>query len=227
MAFKTVWDATGERLYETGLDRGMLYVASETDPYGKGVAFNGLTEMTEKPSGADATDLFADNIKYASLRAAETYGSNMGAYTYPEEFNECDGNVEAEKGVYFGQQPRKPFGMSYRTLIGDDQHDNGDKGYKIHLVYGLTASPSERNYNPINDSPDATTFSWELNSTPVAVPGYKPLSTVTVDSTKVTADKLAALENILYGTAADGETKPAVEARLPMPAEVLTLIAAD
>lgn len=217
--FNIQWDATGERLYETGLDRGVLYTAKESDPYGHGVAFNGLTEMTEKPSGADATDLFADNIKYASLRAAETYGANMGAFTYPEEFNECDGNVAAAKGVYFGQQSRKPFGLSYRTLIGDDQHDNADKGYKIHLVYGLTASPSERSYNPINDSPDATSFSWELNSTPVAVPGYKPVSTLTVDSTKVDAEKLTALENILYGS---GET----EARLPLPSEVLTLIGA-
>lgn len=217
--FNIQWDATGERLYETGLDRGVLYTAKESAPYGHGVAFNGLTEMTEKPSGADATDLFADNIKYASLRAAETYGASMGAYTYPEEFNECDGNVAAAKGVYFGQQSRKPFGLSYRTLIGDDQHDNADKGYKIHLVYGLTASPSERSYNPINDSPDATSFSWELNSTPVAVPGYKPVSTLTVDSTKVDAEKLAALENILYGS---GET----EARLPLPSEVLTLIGA-
>lgn len=217
--FNIQWDATGERLYETGLDRGVLYTAKESDPYGHGVAFNGLTEMTEKPSGADATDLFADNIKYASLRAAETYGASMGAYTYPEEFNECDGNVAAAKGVYFGQQSRKPFGLSYRTLIGDDQHDNADKGYKIHLVYGLTASPSERSYNPINDSPDATSFSWELNSTPVAVPGYKPVSTLTVDSTKVDAEKLTALENILYGS---GET----EARLPLPSEVLTLIGA-
>lgn len=215
--FNIQWDATGERLYETGLDRGVLYTAKESDPYGHGVAFNGLTEMTEKPSGADATDLFADNIKYASLRAAETYGANMGAYTYPEEFNECDGNVAAANGVYFGQQSRKPFGLSYRTLIGDDQHDNADKGYKIHLVYGLTASPSERSYNPINDSPDATSFSWELNSTPVAVSGYEPVSTLTVDSTKVNAEKLTALENILYGS---GET----EARLPLPSEVLTLI---
>lgn len=215
--FNIVWDATGERLYETGLDRGVLYTASENDPYGKGEAFNGLTEMTEKPSGADATDLFADNIKYASLRAAETYGSTLGAYMYPETFNECDGNIAAAEGVYFGQQTRKPFGLSYRTLIGDDQHDNADKGYKVHLVYGLTASPSERSYNPINDSPDATTFSWELNSTPVAVPGYKPVSTITVDSTKVAADKLTALENILYGS---GDTA----ARLPLPAEVLTII---
>lgn len=216
---KIVWDATGERLYETGLDRGVLYTATETDPYGKGVPFNGLTEMAEKPSGAEANDLFADNIKYASLRAAETYGATLGAYTYPDEFNECDGNVAAADGVYFGQQIRKPFGLSYRTLIGDDQHDNADKGYKLHLVYGLTASPSERTYNPINDSPDATSLSWELNSTPVAVAGYKPVSTIVVDSTKVAAEKLSALENVLYG---DAET----DARLPLPTEVLTLISA-
>lgn len=233
--FKTIWDAIGERLYETGLDRGVLYTAVQSDPYGKGTAFNGLTEMTEKPAGAELTDLFADNIKYASLRAAETYGATMGAYTYPEEFNECDGSVAAEEGVYLGQQTRKPFGFSYRTLIGDDQHDSADKGYKLHLLYGLSAAPSERAYNPINDSPDATTFSWELSSTPVVVTGYKPVSCITIDSTKVDSVKLTALEQILYGTPAveavgtsgeQGYVAPvaAVEARLPMPTEVLTLM---
>lgn len=233
--FKTIWDASGERLYETGLNRGVLYTAVANDPYGKGTAFNGLTEMAEKPAGAELTDLFSDNIKYAALRAAETFGATMSAYTYPEEFAECDGSVAPVAGVYLGQQVRKPFGFSYRTLIGDDQHDSADKGYKLHLLYGLTAAPSERTYNPINNSPDATTFSWELSSTPVVVPGYKPLSCITIDSTKVNAEKLAALEQILYGTPAieavgtfgeEGyvEAIAAVEARLPMPNEILTLM---
>lgn len=235
MANKIVWDALGERLFETGLDRGVLYVAKDTDPYGTGVPFNGLMEMTEKPTGAELTDLFADNIKYASLRAAETFGATIGAYCYPDEFAECDGSVEVEEGVYFGQQARKPFGLCYRTLIGDDQHDSADKGYKLHLLYGLSAAPAERAYNPINDSPDATTFSWELVSTPVVVTGRKPVSCITIDSTKATTGKLAALEVILYGTAAVDAVGtvdeqgyvaavPAVDARMPMPSEVLTLM---
>lgn len=232
MANKIVWDALGERLFETGLDRGVLYTQKQTDPYGTGVPFNGLTEMTEKPAGAELTDLFADNIKYASLRAAETFGATLGAYCYPDEFAECDGSVEAEDGVYLGQQTRKPFGMCYRTMIGDDQHDGADKGYKLHLLYGLSAAPSERAYNPINDSPDATTFSWELSSTPITVAGHKPVSCITIDSTKANATKLAALEVILYGTAAVGTQgeqgyTAAVDARLPMPSEVLTLMGDD
>lgn len=230
MSYNLIWDAMGERLYETGLDRGVLYTKKDADPYGRGTAFNGLTEMTEKPAGAEFTDLFADNIKYASLRAAETFGATMGAYCYPDEFAECDGSVEAEAGVYLGQQTRKPFGFSYRTMIGDDQHDGADLGYKIHLLYGLSAAPSERAYNPINDSPDATTLSWELSSTPIAVAGHKPVSNITIDSTKANPEKLAALEAILYGTAAVGTVgeagySAAVEARLPMPDEVLQLMA--
>lgn len=221
--FKMNWDAIGERNWEAGLDRGVLYTATAGDPYGKGVPFNGLTEMTEKPGGAELTDLWADNIKYASIRAAETFGATMGAYTYPPEFEECDGSVEVVSGVYIGQQDRKPFGFSYRTMIGDDQHEGANKGYKLHLLYGMSAQPSERARNPINDSPDATTFSWELNSTPVAVAGYKPVSHLTIDSTKADADKLAELEEILYGTAEEGEEQ-AVEARLPLPAEVFTLM---
>lgn len=219
------WDAVGERIWEAGLDRGVLYTATEEDPYGKGTAFNGLTEMTEKPGGAELTDLWADNIKYASIRAAETFGATMGAYTYPPEFEECDGSVEAIKGVYLGQQTRKPFGFSYRSMIGNDQHDGADLGYKIHLLYGMSAQPSERARNPINESPDATTFSWELNSTPVAVPNYKPVSHLTIDSTKVDATKLAEFEKILYGTpAGEGGTPAAVEARLPLPAEVIEMM---
>lgn len=221
--FKMNWDAIGERNWEAGLDRGVLYTATMSDPYGKGVPFNGLTEMTEKPGGAELTDLWADNIKYASIRSAETFGATMGAYTYPPEFEECDGSVEVIPGVFIGQQDRKPFGFSYRTLIGDDQHEGANKGYKLHLLYGMSAQPSERARNPINNSPDATTFSWELNSTPVAVTGYKPVSHLTIDSTKADADKLADLEEILYGTAAENEEE-AVEARLPLPAEVFTLM---
>ena len=228
MAFDMNWDATGERLYETGLDRGVLYVPAADDPYGKGVPFNGLTEMTEKPAGAELTDLWADNIKYASLRAAETFGATMGAYTYPVEFEECDGSVEAAKGVYFSQQARKPFGFSYRSLIGNDQNDSATLGYKLHLLYGMSAQPSERARNPINESPDATTFSWELNSTPVAVQGYKPVSHITIDSTKADPTKLAALEQILYGTPAGPEGSPAaVAARLPMPEEIIELMDID
>ena len=219
------WDAIGERIFEAGLDRGVLYTAKEADPYGKGTAFNGLTEMTEKPGGAELTDLWADNIKYASIRAAETFSATMGAYTYPPEFEECDGSVEAAKGVYIGQQTRKPFGFSYRSMIGNDQHDGADLGYKIHLLYGMSAQPSERARNPINESPDATTFSWELDSTPVNVPNYKPTSHLTIDSTKADAAKLAELEKILYGTpAGESGTPPAVDARLPLPAEVIEMM---
>lgn len=219
------WDAIGERIFEAGLDRGVLYTAKEADPYGKGTAFNGLTEMTEKPGGAELTDLWADNIKYASIRAAETFSATMGAYTYPPEFEECDGSVEAAKGVYIGQQTRKPFGFSYRSMIGNDQHDGADLGYKIHLLYGMSAQPSERARNPINESPDATTFSWELNSTPVNVPNYKPTSHLTIDSTKADAAKLAELEKILYGTpAGENGTQAAVDARLPLPAEVIEMM---
>lgn len=219
------WDAIGERIFEAGLDRGVLYTAKEADPYGKGTAFNGLTEMTEKPGGAELTDLWADNIKYASIRAAETFSATMGAYTYPPEFEECDGSVEAAKGVYIGQQTRKPFGFSYRSMIGNDQHDGADLGYKIHLLYGMSAQPSERARNPINESPDATIFSWELDSTPVNVPNYKPTSHLTIDSTKADAAKLAELEKILYGTpAGENGTPAAVDARLPLPAEVIEMM---
>ena len=219
------WDAIGERIFEAGLDRGVLYTAKEADPYGKGTAFNGLTEMTEKPGGAELTDLWADNIKYASIRAAETFSATMGAYTYPPEFEECDGSVEAAKGVYIGQQTRKPFGFSYRSMIGNDQHDGADLGYKIHLLYGMSAQPSERARNPINESPDATTFSWELDSTPVNVPNYKPTSHLTIDSTKADAAKLAELEKILYGTpAGENGTHAAVDARHPLPPEVIEMM---
>lgn len=209
------WDATGARLYETGVDRGVLYVQG-TNGYGEGVAWNGLTSVSESPDGAEPTDLWADNIKYASMRSAETFGGTIEAYTYPEEFNECDGNLAVATGVYAGQQGRKSFGLCYRTKLGNDVAGS-DYGYKLHLVYGCTASPSEKSYETINDSPDAITFSWEFETTPVNMTGGKPTSVIVIDSTKVDATKLATLEGILYGSSAAGSS---TAARLPLPDEV-------
>lgn len=209
------WDATGARLYETGVDRGVLYVQG-TNGYGEGVAWNGLTSVSESPDGAEPTDLWADNIKYASMRSAETFGGTIEAYTYPEEFNECDGNLTIATGVYAGQQGRKSFGLCYRTKLGNDVAGS-DFGYKLHLVYGCTASPSEKSYETINDSPDAITFSWEFETTPVNMTGGKPTSVIVIDSTKVDATKLATLEGILYGSSAAGSS---TAARLPLPDEV-------
>ena len=219
-----VWDKTGERFYETGTDRGVLYpaldtVTDQTRPYGDGVAWNGLTAVNESPSGAEPTALWADNIKYLNLMSAETFSCTIEAYTYPEEFEDCDGSRTVAKGVTIGQQPRKMFGFSYRTLVGNDQKSN-DFGYKIHLVYGCLASPSSKNYQTVNDSPEAITFSWEVSTTPVDVTGFKPTATLVVDSTKTTAAKLKNLEDILYGSS--GTTSS--NARLPLPAEVITTI---
>lgn len=213
---KLVWDQTGERVYENGVSHGVLFPYDSTNKkYGDGVAWNGLTAVTESPDGAEANDLWADNIKYASLRSAETYGCTIEAYTYPDEFAECDGSASVAAGVYLGQQSRKMFGFSYRTEIGNDA--NSEAGYKLHLVYGCMASPSEKNYETINDSPDAITFSWEVDSTPVEVAGYKPIASITIDSTKVDATKLASFEETLYGTAGDsGKTST-----LPLPADVI------
>ena len=211
------WDQTGEKVYETGTDRGVLYPMSG-NTYGDGVAWNGLTAVTESPSGAEPTDLYADNIKYVSIRSAEEFGGTIEAYTYPDEFGQCDGSAEIATGVQIGQQSRKAFGLCYRTKIGNDTAGN-DYGYKLHLVYGCTASPSERGYSTINDSPDAITFSWEFKTTPVAVEGFKPTAILTIDSTKVDSAKLTNLETILYGTAAS-QGVDAVPARLPLPAEV-------
>jgi len=212
------WDESGKRLFETGVDHGVLYVwDDENDKYGDGVAWNGLTGVTESPDGAEANDLYADNIKYATLRSAETFGATIEAYTYPEEFNQCDGSVAAATGVYLGQQSRKTFGFSYRTKIGSDT-DTDASSYKLHLVYGCTASPSERSYETINDSPDAITFSWEITSTPVDVSGYKAVSSITIDSTKVDQTKLEAFEKTLYGD--DSAT-----ATLPLPAAVIAAFA--
>lgn len=213
---KLVWDQTGERLYETGVKNGVLYVQDDKGAYPAGVAWNGLTAVTESPSGAEATALYADDIKYLNLYSAEEFGATVEAYTYPDEFMECDGSKQAVEGVTFGQQPRKKFGLCYRTALGNDVMGN-DYGYKLHIIYGATASPSERAYATINDSPEAITFSWELTTDPVAVEGFKPTSIVTIDSTKVDKAKLAALEDILYGGTD-------TEARLPMPDEIVTLM---
>lgn len=217
---KLVWDKTGERYYETGVKNGVLYIPTE-GVYSKGVAWNGLTAVTESPSGAEATALYADDMKYLSLYSAEEFGATIEAYTYPDEFAQCDGSAELTKGVSIGQQTRKTFGLCYRTTIGNDT-DGNDYGYKLHMIYGCMASPSEKAYATINDSPEAITFSWEVTTTPVSVAGFKPTASITIDSTKADPTKLAALEDILYGK--DGE--PGSEARLPLPDEIKTLMSA-
>lgn len=214
---KLIWDQTGQRLYETGVKYGVLYV-QEGAAYPKGVAWNGLTAVTESPSGAEPTDLYADDIKYLSMLSAETFGATIEAYTYPDEFMVCDGSATLTEGVYIGQQSRKAFGMCYRTAIGNDV-DNNDHGYKLHLLYGCMASPSEKAYATINDSPEAITFSWEITATPVNVTDHKPTACLTIDSTKVDAGKLAELEAILYGS-------ESTEARMPMPDEIAELMKA-
>lgn len=213
---KLVWDQTGERLYETGVKKGVLYPQNTSGAYPLGVAWNGLTAVTESPSGAEATDLYADDIKYLSLMSTEEFGATVEAYTYPKEFAECDGSAEIAAGVMIGQQSRKAFGLCYRTVLGNDV-SNEDYGYKLHLIYGAKASPSEKGYATINDSPEAITFSWELNTTPVEVTGYKPTACLTIDSTQCDADALAALEKILYGT-------DDVDPRLPLPDEIMTIM---
>ena len=215
---KLVWDQTGERFYETGVKNGVLYV-QEAGEYPKGVAWNGLTAVTESPSGAEASPLYADDIKYLNLMSNEEFGATIEAYTYPEEFGVCDGSAALSTGVYIGQQPRKTFGLCYRTTLGNDTETN-DYGYKLHLIYGALAAPSEKAYATINDSPEAITFSWEVSTTPVNVSGHKPTACVTIDSTKVDAGKLAALEAVLYGSESE-------EARLPLPDEIAELMAAN
>lgn len=214
---KLVWDASGERLYETGVQKGVLYVMDK-GAYGTGVAWNGLTAVTESPSGAEATPLYADDIKYLNLTSAEEFGGTIEAYMYPPEFAACNGESELAVGVTIGQQPRKAFGFCYRTVLGNDEEENAH-GYKLHLVYGAKASVSERAYATVNESPEPITFSWEFTTTPVEVEGFKPTSIVIIDSTKVDASKLAALEKKLYGD----ETN---EPTLPLPAEVATMMAA-
>lgn len=222
---KLVWDAVGEHLYETGVDHGVLYPWDSTQSaYGTGVAWNGLTTITESPSGADFTAIYADNIKYLNLQSAEEFGGTIEAYTYPDEWMECDGSAEVVTGAVIGQQARKSFGLCYRTKIGNDV-DSSEHGYKLHIVYGCLATPSERAYQTINDSPEAISFSWEFQTTPVPVVdsngqpinGAKPTSIITIDSTKADSTKLATLEGILYG----GEN---TEARLPLPAEVISTL---
>lgn len=213
---KLVWDKTGERLYETGVKQGVLYPQAAGGTYPKGVAWNGLTNITESPSGAEATALYADDIKYLNLVSAEEFGGTIEAYTYPDEFAECDGSAALTDGVFIGQQDRKTFGLCYRTTLGNDVDSNGH-GYKLHLIYGALAAPSEKAYATINDSPEAITFSWEFKTTPVNVAGHKPTASLTLDSTKVSETKMAALEKVLYG---DGET----EARLPLPDEVVQIL---
>lgn len=213
---KLVWDETGKRYYETGVRQGVLYPMDASGTYPKGVAWNGLTAVTESPSGAEATALYADDIKYLNLMSAEEFGATIEAYTYPNEFAACNGEAELVPGVTIGQQARQAFGMSYRTVIGNDV-DGENHGYKLHLIYGAVAAPSEKGYSTINDSPDAITFSWEISTTPVSVNNFKPTASITIDSTKVNAEKLAALEKILYGDAD-------VEPRLPLPNEVAQIM---
>ena len=218
---RITWDNAGERYYETGVKMGVLYPIQTGGVYNKGVAWNGLTAVTESPSGAEATALYADDIKYLNLMSNEEFGATIEAYTYPDEFAECDGSVALTEGVVIGQQKRKTFGLCYRTTIGNDV-DGNDYGYKLHLVYGCLAAPSEKAFSTINDSPEAITFSLEFSTTPVNVKGFKPTSQITIDSTKVNKDKLSALEDILYGKNGDGGS--ATERRLPLPDEVAELM---
>ena len=217
---KLVWDKTGDRLYETGVKNGVLYIPT-AGVYSKGVAWNGLTAVTESPSGAEATALYADDTKYLSLMSAEEFGATIEAYTYPDEFAACDGSAELADGVMIGQQKRSTFGLCYKTTIGNDT-DGNDHGYKLHIIYGALAKPSERAYATINDSPEAITFSWEITTTPVNVTGAKPTASLVIDSTKADPSKLAALEDILYGKDGDSATEP----RLPLPDEIKTLMTA-
>lgn len=211
---RLVWDKTGERYYETGVKQGVLYPQTSDGSYPKGVAWNGLTAVTESPSGAEATALYADDIKYLNLMSNEEFGATIEAYTYPEEFAACDGSAALATGVTIGQQKRSAFGLCYKTTVGNDV-DGTDYGYKLHIIYGAMASPSEKAYASINDSPEAITFSWEVTTTPVAVEGFKPTACITIDSTKADETALKALEDILYGTESE-------EARLPLPDEIKT-----
>lgn len=213
---KLKWDQTGERLYETGVDKVVLFPMESTGQYGAGVAWNGITAVNESPSGAEPTALYANNGKYLNLISNEDFAATIEAYTYPDEFEECDGSKEIAPGVVIGQQKRKVFGLAYRSLIGNDV-DGNDHGYKLHLVYGCLAAPSENNHSTVNDSPEAGTMSWSVSTTPVEVADAKPTATVTIDSTKADKTKLKKLEDMLYGTEQD-------ESKLPLPAEVITLM---
>jgi len=213
---KIVWDDTGSKIFEYGLDRGVHYTIDDNGAYVHGVPWNGLTKVDEKPTGAESNDIYADNIKYGSIQGAEKFEAGIEAFTYPDQFAECDGSTEVAPGAKIGQQARKPFGFSYRSLIGNDVKGEGF-GYKIHLVYGCKASPSDKSRETVNDSVDAMSMSWDLTTTPVNVTGYKPTATFEIDSTRTDATKLAAIEEILYGT-------DDTEARMPLPDEIIALL---
>lgn len=210
------WNEVGSRVYETGVQKGVLYLLDDAGKYANGVAWNGLVSVNESPSGAEPTPLYASDSKYIELMSAEEFGASIEAYTYPDEFEACDGSAELDAGITIGQQPRSMFGLCYRTTKGNDVAGN-EYGYKLHLIYGAKAAPTEKAYTTINDSPEAITFSWELTTTPVEVPGFKPTASITIDSTKVTPANMVKIEELLYGTS----TK---EATLPMPAEILALV---
>ena len=213
---KLVFNNVGERLFETGVKNGVLYVMGEDGAYENGVVWNGLTAVTESPSGAETTPLYADDVKYVVIYAAEEFGATVEAYTYPEEFEQCDGSAAIAEGVTIGQQTRKSFGMCYKTSVGNDVQGQ-DFGYKIHIIYGAKAAPSEKSYSTINDSPEAVTFSWELSTVPVPVEGFNPTATMVIDSTRVPKEKMTLIENKLYGTESDEPT-------LPLPNEILSLL---
>lgn len=221
---KLIWDKLGERFFETGVDHGVLYLQQSDGTYDKGVTWNGLIGVTESPSGAEPTALYADNMKYLNLLSAEDFGATIEAYMCPDEFAECDGRSSLADGVVAGQQKRKTFGLCYRTLLGNDV-DGNDHGYKLHFIYGALAAPSERDYNTMNDSPEAMTLSWEISTTPVEVDNFKPTALVTIDSTTADPDKLKALEVILYGKdeSASGQND-GVDPRMPLPNELIELM---
>lgn len=209
------WDTEGQRFYETGVSNGVLFV-KKSGTYQKGVAWNGLISVSESPSGAETTALYADNIKYLSLMSTEEFGATIEAYTYPEEFMTCDGSASIATGVFAGQQTRDAFGLVYKTLLGNDS-DGVDHGYKLHIIYNCLAAPTEKGYQTVNDSPEAITFSWEVTTTPVEIPGFKPSATIIIDSTKVAAGKMKAIEDLIFGA-------DAKESSLPTPAEIITLM---
>jgi hypothetical protein len=213
---RLTWDDAGKRLYETGVKQGVLYPQDDNGAYPKGVAWNGLTALTESPEGAEPTPLYADDIKYLNLLSTEEFKATVEAYTYPDEFAECDGSGSLVEGVTIGQQDRKTFGLSYRTSLGNDVKGN-EYGYKLHIVYGCLAAPSEKAYATVNDSPEAITFSWEVSTTPVNVTGFKPTASLVLDSVKLGAAKMKAIEDVLYGSSA-------AEARLPLPDEIKSII---
>lgn len=221
---RLVWDKSEERIFETGVSKGVLYPKGK-EGYETGVVWNGLTAVNENPSGAEATPLYADNIKYLNLLSAEEFGATIEAYTYPDEFADCNGEASIAAGVTVGQQARKPFGMSYQTKVGNE--DDPDAGYKIHLIYGAKAAPSQKSYGTVNETPEAITFSWEISTTPIEIPGMKPSASITIDSTKFTTEsekaKLKALEDILYGKDAKGEGETSTDPRLPTPQELVDI----